>query len=216
MSKQLVLDLGRQEDKSFVTGLANQKARETMMNSKMLLILGSARSGKTGLCHDAEKRMQALKITSVAQIEHHIISGAKLDLLVDDVDDFVKLEGAQSALFHLYNLVKAQDQRLIMFAKILPSQWGIELADLRSRIDSLPIAQIEAPDDALIFELLANGFHARGVLVSNELIQYLLKRLERSYVQIEQAIDMLDQKARSENGKVSLRLANAYFGEQDE
>ena len=210
-NEQLIFDLGLDATQGFVEGIANENARNALAVSSKLIVIGAPRSGKSSLAKLASSRHGARIVQSVADVDQVITSDSHGDIVIDDVEQFLKINGAEKALFHLFNYATNQSLGLKLFSAQSPMDWSIDLPDLRSRIDIMPQVEIGAPDDAMVGILLAQGFHARGVLVSPELVEYVAKRVERSYKAIENVIIALDIHARRSQSKVSRGLAKSYF-----
>ena len=91
-------------------------------------------------------------------------------------------EGAdEEALLHLYNMLAERQGHLLLAAREPPARWTIRLADLRSRLLAAPAVAVDAPDDALLGAVLVKLFADRQLRISEDLIAYLLPRIERSF-----------------------------------
>ena len=209
VSDQLVLDLAGSPQLGFVEGEANIAARTAIRTQKKLCVIGEARSGKTQIMH----AMGAFIIVDVASIDAYLAKGEAQNCVIDDSDQFAK--HAQTALFHLYNFQQSHDVALTLFAENPISKWGVELPDLKSRLETFSQVQIEPPDDMMIAQILAKQFHARGVIVTHDLVDYAARRVKRSYADIEQAVLMIDRLA-GQKHKVTKKLAKQYFEMLDE
>ena len=91
--------------------------------------------------------MCAKDITAKA-VPDLIAAGA---LAVEDLD---KGPLDEQALFHLLNLVREQRVFVLMTTAVRPGDIAIALPDFSSRLKALPVAEIEAPDDALLSAVL--------------------------------------------------------------
>lgn len=113
----------------------------------------------------------------------------------------------EEMLFHAWNRAMERRRPLILIADAAPPAWSIALPDLRSRIAATPIARIPDPDDALAGQLIEKLCHARGLAAAPELIRYLVPRIERSYLSIHRAIDVLDELALQRRQGLTVPLA---------
>lgn len=123
-------------------------------------------------------------------------------LLVEDVDQGHDDE----ALFHLINRA-ADSGGLLLTARVPPAQWPTALPDLRSRLNALPVAVIEEPDDAILGALFDKFFRERNIKPPEDLIPYLLNRIERSAPKAWDIVKRLDETADAEGKAVSRALA---------
>ncbi len=96
-------------------------------------------------------------------------------VLVEDAD----LLGQDEALFHLLNQAQA-GRAVLLTARERPLAWPSVLPDLRSRLNAMPVAEIDPPDDALLSAVLKALFKARHIKPDDDLYPYLMTRMERS------------------------------------
>ena len=81
------------------------------------------------------------------------------------------------------------------------------LPDLRSRLNALPVAELPPPDDAILKGVLEKFFRERNIRPTDDLIPYLLRRIERSIPRARDVVDQLDEAAGAEHRAVSRALA---------
>ena len=94
-------------------------------------------------------------------------------------------------------------------ANTAPPDWRVGIPDLRSRLAASPVAEIGTPDDALMQALLERQFLRRGLDARPELIQWLIARLERSFIAVERAVDVLDHDVLERRKRLSIPRARA-------
>ena len=173
----------RRED--FYTSATNEAALTAVDGGQNLLLIGTGGTGKTHLSHIWARRHTgtALPAADLARHLPHLALEARV--IVDDAQT-----ADQAALFHLYNL-------LIPYGKILlttsapPRDWA-SLPDLKSRLQTLPTAHLEPPDDALLSAVLIKLFADRQITVAPNLIPYLTARMERSIAAARALVAELD------------------------
>lgn len=122
--------------------------------------------------------------------------------LFDDAE-----EHEEEALFHAWNEAQAKRRPLLIVADEPPPVWAIRLPDLRSRLTATPQVRIEQPDDALLGDLIVKLLGDRGVAAPPELADYLIPRIERSYVTIQRIVDVLDHAMLSQNRRMTVPMA---------
>jgi chromosomal replication initiation ATPase DnaA len=96
------------------------------------------------------------------------------------------------SLFHLINLANAGGGALLLVSRSAPRCWSVSLPDLRSRLDALRAVAIEAPDDAVLSAILRARFAERSITPSEEVIDYLVRRLDRSADTAAAVVERLD------------------------
>ena len=78
--------------------------------------------------------------------------------------------------------------------EVAPQQaWTATLPDLRSRLNALPVAELPPPDDMVLEGLLRNFFRERSITPADDLILYLLRRIERSALSALDIVDRLEE-----------------------
>lgn len=122
--------------------------------------------------------------------------------LFDDSEDH-----EEEALFHAWNEAQASRRPLLIVAQAPPPQWRIALPDLRSRLAATPQVAIGPPDDALIGQLILKQLADRGIAAPAELPEFLVPRIERSYVSVLQAVDILDRAMLSHHRRITVPMA---------
>jgi len=128
--------------------------------------------------------------------------------LFDDAEDH-----DEEALFHAWNDAQAQRKPLLIIADAPSPRWSIRLPDLRSRIAATPHIEIGLPDDALIGQLILKLLGDRGIAAPAELGDFLVPRIERSYVAILMVVDVLDRVMLSHHRRMTIPLAKRSLDE---
>ena len=128
--------------------------------------------------------------------------------LFDDAEDH-----DEEALFHAWNDAQAQRKPLLIIADSPAPRWSIKLPDLRSRIAATPHIEIGPPDDALIGQLILKLLGDRGIAAPAELGDFLVPRIERSYVAILMVVDVLDRVMLSHHRRMTIPLAKRALDE---
>lgn len=120
---------------------------------------------------------------------------------------FWERPGGEEALLHLFNQVRAAGGQIMLTGRTAPSRWTLRLADLRSRLLTLPVAEMSAPDDALLAGVLAKHFADRQLKVGPRVIDYLLPRMERSFAAAAALAAALDAASLAGKRKLTVPLA---------
>jgi chromosomal replication initiation ATPase DnaA len=208
---QLVLDLGHRPAlgrESFLVAPSNEAAvawldRWPDWPSPALVVHGPAGCGKSHL-------VEAWRARSGASVERDPVrlgEGGVRALALDDADRI-----PERALLHLYNIVGEGRGHALMTAQRPPALWNVRLADLRSRLLAAPSVAIGAPDDALLGAVLVKLFGDRQVQVTPDLIDWLLRRIERSFAGARDAVARLDAAALALKRPMTVPLARDVLG----
>lgn len=182
---------------------------------RKLVLTGPAGSGKTHLAHiwaaDVDARMIAAQDLDTADIPA-LGSGP---LVVEDADDIATPEG-ENALFHLHNIMQAEGHPLLLTGARAIAGWPLTLPDLRSRLQQAQSAVVEAPDDALLSMLLVKLFSERQLHVAPQVIDYLTRRMDRSFDGARTIVAALDEASLAERRAITVRLAAAVLDRLDD
>ena len=119
----------------------------------------------------------------------------------------------EEELFHAWNDALARRKPLLLIADRPPPAWEIGLPDLRSRLTATPHVEIGEPDEQLMGHLFVKLLADRGVVVPVDVAEYVVPRIEASYVAVQQAVDALDQAMMSYNRTMSVALARRVLTE---
>jgi chromosomal replication initiation ATPase DnaA len=210
---QLTLNLapnpGYERENFFVSG-SNEQAY-TMIElwpswpSPTLLILGPSGAGKSHLgaiwASVAKAGIQSAASLATEDIEALAAAGP---LLLEDAD---AIGQSEVQLFHLVNLMRERGTALVLTAKTPPDAWGLQTADLVSRLRLAPTAVIGPPDDALVRAVLVKLLIDRQLVVDTGVVGYIALRIERSLDAARSFIDALDREALARQSRISRAIA---------
>lgn len=115
----------------------------------------------------------------------------------------------EEMLFHAWNEAQASRRPLLIVASSPPAGWDIDLPDLRSRLGATPVVEIGEPDDPLITALVGKLLADRGLVVPQEVTDFLVPRMERSYVALQSVVEILDQAMLSRHRRMTVPMAKA-------
>lgn len=118
-------------------------------------------------------------------------------------------EHDEETIFHAWNDAQEKRRPLLIIADLPPPAWHIELPDLRSRIAATPHVAIDQPDDVLLGNLVVKLLGDRGIATPPDLPEYLVPRIERSYVAVQQVVDILDWAVLSHHRRMTVPMARS-------
>jgi chromosomal replication initiation ATPase DnaA len=175
---------------------------------RKLLLVGPEGSGKTHLAHIWAAMTGAVILPADTLCAVDVADLAGRAVVIEDADRIV---GQEAQLFHLHNLV-TEGGALLLTARTPPRDWGLGLPDLISRMQATPIAQLDAPDDALLSAVLVKLFADRQVVVPASLIPYLVSRMPRSIGAARALVAALDARALAAGRPITRALASDVLG----
>lgn len=128
-----------------------------------------------------------------------------LDLLcIDDIEAIENQPQWQQALFHLYNQLRDNGKKLIVGGHCAPRQLAIELEDLKSRLQWGAVLYIEPLNDDEKKLALQTKAQSLGMSLNEDVLHFLLTRLERSNSALYQILALLDQESMAEKRKLTI------------
>jgi chromosomal replication initiation ATPase DnaA len=218
---QLTLDLGVRPAyglEAFMVAESNRAAVAWIDSwpgwpSGTLALAGPAGAGKTHLCQVWRQRSGAHAIDPAAlgRLTPPELAGDAPALLLDDLREPLP----ERALLHLINHLAEQRRDLLIAAREPPARWRVALPDLRSRLAALPAVAIGAPDDLLLGAVIAKLFRDRQLEVGDEVVDYLLPRMERSLGAAQRLVAALDRAALAGRRPITVMLARAVLADTE-
>ncbi|GLV26243.1 chromosomal replication initiator DnaA [Sphingobium sp. Cam5-1] len=110
-------------------------------------------------------------------------------------------------LFNAWNDAQTNRKPLLLIGDSAPTLWDVPLPDLRSRLAAAPHVAIEQPDEPLALALVERALGRAGSRYAQDLPEWLLRRIERSYAAIAEAVRLLNEAALSSGRKISVAMA---------
>lgn len=176
-----------------------------------LALIGPTGVGKSYLAAVWAKQTAALTIDRAAP-DLAAAAAHVGPILIEDADQGLDDE----ALFHLLNLAARPERGLLVTGRTAPATWPAGLPDLRSRLNALPVAEIDEPDDEVLRGVLEILFRERSIRPSDDLYPYLLRRMSRSIPEAREIVRKLDEGVDQETRPVSRALARQILTDQDQ
>lgn len=184
-----------------------------VLASGILILNGESKSGKSllisSLLADENDDFKLLK--SVDHIKDYLSSGVKQDIIFDNNIENLS-EGDQEILFHLYNNQKNNNLRLLLTLSKPIFSIKFYSEDLKSRIYSEPIVNILPPDDNIIKMLLIKYFSDKQINISNDVLNFLLPRIERKFTAIFDVAKKLDSSSIEHKRNITIPFVKEVLG----
>ena len=211
MNDQLILKFPtyrayKKED--FYVSPSNQEAYDFINNwpkwiKRIINIFGPSGSGKSHLASILKNKTSCLKIDSKELNEKIFLKfKTKEALIIENLNEKI----SEKLLFSLWNIA-LQDNKYLLITSIKPiSSYKFKLTDLISRVKSSLAIGIDLPGDDLISVILAKNFSDKQIKVEKKHIDYIIKRIDRSYEKISQFILTLDKYSLKKGSPFSLKL----------
>jgi len=155
-----------------------------------LNICGEKYSGKTHLTNIFIKKFKGIKIEANL-FENKNLNEIKIyeNIILDNFDKNID----ENLIYSLFNVID-QDNKYLIINSLNPiNEMNFKLNDLKSRTKNCLVAKIDKPDDDLMFALILKNFSDRQIVIDKKLINFIIKRVDRSYDKIFEFIYKIDQ-----------------------
>ena len=211
MSDQLILKFPEHrayKKEDFYVSPSNEEAFDFISSwpkwiKRIVNIFGPSGSGKSHLASILKSKTKCLEILP-KDLNENIIYEFKTKevLIIENFDEKI----SEQLLFSLWNTA-LQDNKYFLINSIKPiNSYQFKLPDLVSRIKSSLTIKIKLPSDDLITAIIAKNFSDKQIIVEEKHIDYIIKRIDRSYEKIAQFILTLDRYSLKKGSPFGLKM----------
>jgi chromosomal replication initiation ATPase DnaA len=173
-----------------------------------LILYGERGSGKTHLAEVWRKRANAdfLSAENFVALSQDSLLARQQNVVIDRIDLLIGDRSQEEKLFHLYNHSQQAGIFFLGLSRVSPENLNFEIKDLASRFRAAPNAEIAAPDDDLLFKVLAKRFHDQGYIVAEPALSFTVARMERSWEALDHLVNGAIQLATAQKKQITLPL----------
>ena len=215
---QLLLDFDYEQnfkDDDFYVGKSNFYAFELINNwpqweKNFLNISGEKFSGKTHLINIFLKKFNGIRI------ESNLLNDENLKAIKpyqNIVLENLNLDVNEKLIYSLFNIIDQDNKFLIITSSKPLAEIDFRLEDLKSRTKNCLLAKIENPDDELMFALILKNLSDRQITLDKKLIDFIIKRVERSYGKIFEFIYKIDRISLKKKKSIDFKIINEALEE---
>ena len=175
-----------------------------------LNISGENYSGKSHLIDIFLKKYKGIKFDT-NNFNEQCLGEIKVhqNIILEDLTKNIN----QKILFSLYNIVE-QDNKYLIITSLKPIvEIKFDLVDLVSRSKNFLLQSIDKPDDELIFALIIKNLSDRQISIEKKLVDYIIKRIDRSYGKIFDFIYKIDEISLKKKKPINLKIIKEALGE---
>ena len=203
------------KDEDFYISKSNESAL-IMLNKwprwekKFLNIYGERHSGKTHLVNIFLKKFKGLKLEAT-ELKNDDLKKIKLheNIVIENLGKNID----EKFIYTIFNFIDQENKYLIITSINSITEINFDLNDLRSRAKNFILQDIKKPDDKLMFALIFKSLSDRQILLDQKLISYIIKRIERSYSEINDFIYKIDELSLKKKKSIDLKLIKEVLGE---
>lgn len=187
--------MGERSPETLVVSDANREAAGLLTDWRSwpggaLALIGPRGAGKThlALAWSVEVGARQLAASADAASGAALFQEAGGRLLIDDAD--IGLDEAM--LWRVLDLARTRAGAVLLVSADAPSRWPVALPDLRSRLAALPAARLGEPDEALMEVVLRRICREQFILLSDDAVRFLVRRLPRTFAAARDVAAALD------------------------
>ena len=175
-----------------------------------LNISGEKFSGKTHLINIFIKKFEGIKLEANA-LKDDDLKKIKLyeNIILENLDEKVN----ENLLYSLLNIIDLDNKYIIITSEKPIVEINFSLKDLLSRTNNFLLQKIDIPDDDLMFALILKNLSDRQISIDKKLIDFILKRIDRSYSKIFDFIYKVDELSLKKKKSIDFRIIKQVLGE---
>ena len=203
------------KDSDFFVSKSNKHVHDFLLSwpnweKNLVNICGENFSGKSHLINIFIKKFKGV-IFNADTFDNN-------DLLSLDIHQNIVLENLnnkinEKLIYSLINTIEQNNKYLIITSHRPISEISFNLNDLKSRSKNFLIQNIQKPDDELIFALLIKNISDRQIIIEKKLVNYIVKRIHRSYSKIFDFIYKIDEMSLKKKKSININLVKEILGE---
>ncbi|WP_166265042.1 DnaA regulatory inactivator Hda [Marinobacter caseinilyticus] len=186
----------------------------------VVLLCGDEDTGKSHLlqaaCHQVEHQGDVavcLSLEELLRFGPDSLDGLEYPSLVglDDLDLIAGRPDWEEAVFHLYNRVLDRGHSLIISLRETPGSCSLELEDLVSRLQHGMLLQLGIYRDDDRLKILRARAEKRGLLVSDDVATFIMRRAPRKLGALLAILDRLDENSLREQRKLTIPFVKSVM-----
>ena len=203
------------KDQDFYVSKSNEFAFK-LLNSwpkwekNFVNLIGEKFSGKTHLINIFLKKFKGIKIEA-NEINNEFLKKIKIfeNIIIENFNDKID----ENLLFTLINIVDQDNKYLILTSKTPIVHHSFNLRDLNSRSKNFLLCNIEKPGDDLMFALILKNLSDRQISIDKKLVDFIIKRIDRSYGKIFDFIYKIDKISLKRKKPIDFKIIKEALGE---
>ena len=170
---------------------------------KIVNLTGEKYSGKTHLSTIFKTKTGALYLIG-DKINNQTLRQIKLsnNIIIENLNESVN----EKLLYSIFNLIEQDNKYLLISSIKAVDTMKFSLPDLVSRLKNCIIAKIEQPDDDLIYAIILKSFSDRQIKLDNKIIDYIIKRIARSYSKMHEFIYKIDELSLKKKKSINFKI----------
>ena len=175
-----------------------------------LNINGEKFSGKTHLINIFIKKFKGIKFDANLMSDKDLkIIKIHENIILENLDQNIN----EKLIYSLLNIIDLDNKFIIITSEKPLVEIDFKLDDLRSRTKNFLLQKIEKPDDELMFALILKNLSDRQISIDKKLIDFIIKRIDRSYGKIFDFIYKVDELSLKKKKPIDFKIIKEVLGE---
>jgi len=215
---QLILNFDYDQnfkDQDFYVSKSNEFAFK-LLNSwpkwekNFVNLIGEKFSGKSHLINIFLEKFKGIKIDA-NEIDNEFLKKIKVfeNIIIENLNDKID----ETLLFTLLNIIDQDNKYLILTSKNPIVNYSFKLNDLNSRSKNFLLCNIDKPGDDLMFALILKNLSDRQISINKKLVDFIIKRIDRSYGKIFDFIYKIDKISLKRKKPIDFKIIKEALGE---
>ena len=173
-------------------------------------LIGENFSGKTHLINIFLTKFKGIKINAT-EINNQSLDKIKIyqNIVIEDLNEGID----ENLFFTLLNIIDQDNKYLIITSKKPIVDFSFKLEDLNSRTKNFLLSVIDKPDDDLMFALILKNLSDRQISIDKKLVDFIIKRIDRSYSKISDFIYKIDKISLKIKKPIDFKIIKEVLGE---
>jgi chromosomal replication initiation ATPase DnaA len=190
-----------------IFSLLNQWPR---WEKNFLNISGEKFSGKSHLINIFIKKFKGIKLNANS-LTNEDLKMIKIheNIILENLDENID----EKLIYSLLNIADVDNKYIIVTSEIPIVEINFSLIDLKSRTKNFLLQKIEKPDDELMFALILKNLSDRQISINKKLIDFIVKRIDRSYGKISDFIYKVDELSLKRKKPIDFKIIKEILGE---
>jgi len=215
---QLILNFNHEQnfkDQDFYVAKSNEFSFKLLNNwpkweKNFVNLIGQKFSGKSHLVNIFLEKFKGIKIEA-NELTNNTLKQIKIfeNIIIENFNDQID----ENLFFTLLNIIDQDNKYLILTSKKPIVEHLFKLDDLNSRSKNFLLSHIEKPSDDLMFALILKNLSDRQISIDKKLIDFIIKRIDRSYGKIFDFIYKIDEVSLKRKKPIDFRIIKEVLGD---
>ena len=215
---QLILDFDYEQnfkDQDFYVSKSNEYVFKLLNDwpkweKNFINLIGEKYSGKTHLVNIFLDKFKGIKIEA-SNIDNSFLKKIKAyeNIIIENFDAQID----EKLFYTLLNIIDQDNKYLIITSEKPIVSYLFKLDDLNSRSKNFLLSTINKPEDDLMFALILKNLSDRQISIDKKLIDFIIKRIDRSYSKIFDFIYKIDEISLKRKKPIDFKIIKEALGD---